>query len=385
MCLQKSTIKKNLQVVFFSLSCQYHKRRNKNNGSIFFSLKIRCTIPSCKLFETMELSDDWEAFLSHQPLKKCAATVVGKVPDSSPIYVSTKTYILYMSNGKLDLWEMFWGLPVIPYAEPVEGVIEKQMKLQSKSAEEVDAIAVLLQQYEYSSAHIMVHTETATEFKDIRKVTIGLSKKALRANRPKINGAFYNCFVTIVRIRIESGFREFHVKVFNTGKVEIPGIQSDDHLRQVIEVLTASMNRVMYITAVPHSEEIVLINSNFNCNYFIHRDKLYEVLRRQFGVAAIYDPCSYPGIQCKLYTFEDKVFMAPVDGGFCVSVMIFRTGSILIVGKCEVATLQVVYDYLTTIFKDEYATIMDPNCVHAVKKTPKQKRIKRIIQLSKKS
>jgi hypothetical protein len=285
---------------------------------------------------------------------------------------------------------MFWGLPIIPYAEPVEGVIEKQMKLQSKSAEEVAEIERLLQQYEYSSSHVMVHSDTPTEFKDIRKVTIGLSKKALRAHRPKIKGAFYNCFVTIVRIRLEAGFREFHVKVFNTGKVEIPGIQSDDHLRQVVEVLTASMNRVMYITAVPHSEEIVLINSNFNCGYYIDRDKLFNLLKYKYRMNCNYDSCSYPGIQSKFYYIPGKEHseqngQQPVSMDmpyYEVSFMIFRTGSILSVGKWNEEILNVIYRYICSILENEFSVIqmgLIPSAAEDVAVATRNTRKKKIV------
>ena len=59
------------------------------------------------------------------------------------------------------------------------------------------------------------------KYKDIRKVTIGISKKDIVSYRVKQKGAFYNCFVLILRVHI-GVFKEFHVKIFNTGKIEIP-------------------------------------------------------------------------------------------------------------------------------------------------------------------
>ena len=76
--------------------------------------------------------------------------------------------------------------------------------------------------------------------------------------------------------------------------------------------------------------ETVLINSNFNCGFYINRDKLYNILKYQYKIDCIFDACQYPGIQCKYYytdTDNDKLYK--------ISFMIFRTGSILIVGKCN--------------------------------------------------
>ena len=41
--------------------------------------------------------------------------------------------------------------------------------------------------------------------------------------------------------------------------------------------------------------------------------------------------------------------------------MIFRTGSILIVGKCSEYTLNVVYEYIKTILYEEYDDIVINN------------------------
>ena len=41
--------------------------------------------------------------------------------------------------------------------------------------------------------------------------------------------------------------------------------------------------------------------------------------------------------------------------------MIFSTGSVLIVGKCEIDVIQEVYEFLKTIFRDEYYEIRIPN------------------------
>ena len=52
-----------------------------------------------------------------------------------------------------------------------------------------------------------------------------------------LKGAFYNCFVVILRIKFNDIFKEVHIKVFNTGKLEIPGIQSDDFLHIALNTL----------------------------------------------------------------------------------------------------------------------------------------------------
>ena len=53
--------------------------------------------------------------------------------------------------------------------------------------------------------------------------------------RSKKKQAFYNCFVMILRIKIDDIFKEFHIKVFNTGKLEIPGVQNDSMFELVLQ------------------------------------------------------------------------------------------------------------------------------------------------------
>ena len=150
----------------------------------------------------------------------------------------------------------------------------------------------------------------------------------------------------IIRMKVESTFKEFHVKVFNTGKLEIPGVQCEMVfvllMQQILDTLQPFVE--MKLAYKENSNETVLINSNFNCGFYINREILYDILKSKYNIQAIYDPCSYPGIQCKFYynpdigiqsgsqiTEENKHIYKNIKE---VSFMIFRTGSVLIVGRC---------------------------------------------------
>ena len=327
------------------------------------------------------LMDDWASFMKNEPMACAEQAERAPIPMPSDIYISTKTYISYLDDRQIGLAALFWNLEVIPYNARTTGIIKKQMKFSSTTREEVADVEARLAKYDYSQTQVMVHVDSADKFKDVRKVTVGISKKDMLTFRVKAKGAFYNCFVLIVRVLADDQFKEFHVKVFNTGKIEIPGIQDDSHLPLVVQVLVANISRVQPISYIVGSEEIVLINSNFNCRYFINREKLFAKLRYTYGVAAVYDPCSYPGIQCKLYSTPDIV-TKPVEDAYVVSVMIFRTGSVLIVGKCTVDIIDRVYQYLNEIFRVEYQEIMDPNCMQLPKKESKSKGFRKSIMMN---
>jgi len=329
----------------------------------------------------MDLLDDWEAFLQHRPLNDAAVQVPKTRPAPSDIYISTKTIIAYLDRH-IDLKTLFWAVPVILYNTPHIGVVKKQMKFNCANADEIRETAERIQACPYAYSAVITHVESATKFKDVRKVTVGLSRKDVLSHRIKAKGAFYNCVVVIMRVRVDDAFREFHVKIFNTGKIEIPGIQKEEHLEVIVETLMKTLRAVQPVEFVPASEEIVLINSNFNCNFFINREKLYGLLREKYGIMTVYDPCSYPGIQCKIYFDKDaNISAAPGKALSPVAAMIFRTGSVLIVGKCTEAVLHAVYKFLNDIFAVEFDAIMDATLVAPAKKAPKVKLFKRAIML----
>uniref|UniRef100_A0A6C0ISC7 Uncharacterized protein n=1 Tax=viral metagenome TaxID=1070528 RepID=A0A6C0ISC7_9ZZZZ len=310
-------------------------------------------------------------------------TLPDEAPKPTEIYVSTKSKIAYL-NQPINL-KVFWEIPVIPYYMPQDGIIKKQMKFNSKSKEETDEILAKLEDVPYYEETIMSHIDNPNgriKFKDIRKVSIGLSKKDIMSYRSKKKQAFYNCFVVILRLKFGNDFKEFHVKVFNTGQLEIPGIQNDEMFEKVLVYIMDLLKPFHPNLSYKDKSDTVLINSNFNCGFYINREVLYELLKYKYGLQSIYDPCSYPGIQSKFYynsdleiqdgkqiTSENKEKYKNV---LEVSFMIFRTGSVLIVGKCDVDILVKVYDFLTNIFRTEFKSICQ-RLIVASDKVNKQK------------
>ena len=112
--------------------------------------------------------------------------------------------------------------------------------------------------------------------------------------------------------------------------------------------------------------DTVLINSNFNCGFFINRENLFDILKTKYNIQCIYDPCSYPGIQCKFYYDKTKSIQNGVreyenieknKSIVVISFMIFRTGSILIVGMCEEDVLDEVYVIIKNMLIVEFPLI----------------------------
>jgi len=373
------------------------------------------------------IDDEWDAFLtngfcddSSEP--ECDKSNTSKpfnederpeFPTVTDLNISTKSKIAFL-NQHLDLKKMFWGIHILSYSSPEEGIIKKQMKFNSLCKEEYEEVQENLKREAFYEEQVLTHIDNPMgriKFKDIRKVSVGISRKDMLSYRSKKKSAFYNCFVMIMRLKINEEYKEFHIKVFNTGKMEIPGVQNEEIYQKVLTKITGILqpfvvdvnNPLIYIK----KSITILVNSNFNCGFYINREVLYNLLKYKYNIQCIYDPCSYPGIQCKFYYYENeedtmdgtmKDTMKDTmkgtmkgtinskmdrkkDGKVEVSFMIFRTGSILIVGMCEDDVLYHIYHYLKTLLANEYETIVQPFCVDKtmVLKEKKKKLHKRMI------
>lgn len=304
--------------------------------------------------------DEWENFLEYGDIKRENVEFDKKEPPkSSDLYISTKTKIVYLNNN-IDLNSLFWNIDIIPYDDESIGIIKKQMKFISTSAEELSNLESRIKKYNYYDQQIIKHIEQQQSdkiiYRDIRKVTVGISNKDLLSTRSKKKSAFYNCVVLIIRILHDDIFKEVHLKVFNTGKLEIPGVQNDvvfnETLKYVKSLFIDKCNKDIDFTYDTNNTiiaETVLINSNFDCKFCINRTILFDILKNKYNLNVSYDPCSYPGIQCKYDVGNNKT----------VSFMIFRTGSILIVGRCEENTIIDVYTFLKELLYKEHIDISE--------------------------
>ena len=292
---------------------------------------------------------------------------------ASNLYISTKTKIIYLNIGDIDIYDVFWKINIINYNDQLEGIIKKQMKVSLTSKEESEIIDNKIENINnFTKIKIINKLENISnrsKYKDIRKISIGISKKDLFISRCKEKSAFYNCFVLSLRLLEDNIFKEYHIKVFNTGKIEIPGLQKNDSLYKIINYIINELSLLLNKEILYDNEKIenVLVNSNFDCGFYINREKLFYILRNKYHINAAYDPCSYPGIQCCYYynNITNEVVnnfntnnIKKMENIVKVSYMIFRTGSVLIVGKCNDDILNNVYEYIKYILKNEFKQIV---------------------------
>ena len=312
-----------------------------------------------------------------------------EMPKCSDIYISTQTKIVYL-NTNIDLNNVYWKIPIINYYSPKIGVIKKSIKINTINEANLPKLEAKIDMYKRNGYKTVVtnlsknktkNTIQKKKFKDVRKIDIGMSKKDLTSYKTKKKGAFYNCFALILRILYNDEYKEIHVKVFNTGKLEIPGIQYDETLIKVLNQIKYLLKNITKNNDLDYntsSIQTVLMNSNFTCKYFIDRFKLFRLLKYKYKIQTAYDPCSYPGIQSKFCYHpqknkQDGVYNPElsINEWKKISFMIFRTGSVLIVGNCNKQLLIIIYNFLKNILSEEYKNICTANNLNITKKKKK--------------
>jgi hypothetical protein len=355
------------------------------------------------------------------------------------LYISTQTKIFFLNQSNLDVQKIFWNTKVIPYSTATNGVIKKQIRFISKTREEFQQYETKRNQELYCTEKIMKQIDNPNarkiKFKDVRKLTVGVSKKDIMNCHGKNKNAFINCFAVILRVQHEEIFHEIHVKVFNTGRMAIPGIVNENLLEstkslllsilqpnfdtpikliseeespEVFRLVKGKKNKETNKKEKSHFEKVkaksnVLINSNFNCGYYIQQEKLRALLRDKYKLNPTYDPSMYPGVKCKFYYnnelpedpsvqlghLDEKdidVTMTELDELTLekytkISFMIFRTGNCLIVGNCTKQILSFVYEYVKNILTSEYETIKANQDI-PVSKIKKHKPRKKVVQFT---
>ena len=149
-------------------------------------------------------------------------------PKCSDIYISTKTKIAYL-NTPINLKNIFWNIPVNLYQDRREGVIKKQMKINCLNEADIHLLEAQIENVNksniYTEVNILKQVQNTgkIKFKDTRKINIGLSKKDLCTFRKKKKGAFYNCFVLMIRILFEAYFKLLIIKFSNSSSL-IPSV-----------------------------------------------------------------------------------------------------------------------------------------------------------------
>lgn len=298
-------------------------------------------------------------------------------PRIGPLTITTQTKEYHVNATDLDLSALFWHMPVITYWHPTEGLVKKEIKVIHTTQDMLTAHLLTMQSYPSYTEHIITHLDLTSSdvnycnpcprygttkrkphvlFLDVRKLSAGLCKKDIMTAKCKPKKVFNNCLTLNVRVWDEQQeeFREYHVKVFRTGKLEIPGLQSD-HLVARLHTQLLGLLRPLY-PSIAFTDEVtrVLINSGFSCSFYIDQFVMKTVLKQHYQVESSMDQSNYQGMKVAFYFPKHSQQLGchhHVEGGGSpslfskVTLVVFRTGKCLINGNASEQHIHYVYDF----------------------------------------
>ena len=94
------------------------------------------------------VDEEWDAFLNDDGTmssddEKVYETVpvdASHPPKCGDIYISTKTKITYLNLKDIDVAELFWAIPIMPYTTEANGIIKKQVKITCETIEKYEEV-----------------------------------------------------------------------------------------------------------------------------------------------------------------------------------------------------------------------------------------------------
>ena len=184
-------------------------------------------------------------------------------------------------------------------------------------------------------------------------------------NKDKDNsGKFYN------QITFGIVYKDCNIsaKIFKNGKLQATGSRNIDIVREVPilvgeilnEIPGATKNLIQKILVDPENEGVVMINSNFKFPSEIRQNIIKDIIIKNYllrdggNFLSAVAPNRYPGLNIKFLTtdsiekYSNDTTLNKVKGGK-VSILLFRSGSIIITGTTKVAYLKEAYETIIDI------------------------------------
>jgi hypothetical protein len=221
------------------------------------------------------------------------------------------------------------------------------------------------------------------------KIVIGTCVRDELTKRKKSKNIFFNQSTLVVRRKTETGFKEVNIKIFKNGGIQMTGIPSDPFAQETLAWLSSELSTfsepVLEGKAAPHRYSIQLINSDYQVNGNINREKLHEILVNEYNLFSSFESTIYQGCDTKYYYNE----AAPADAveGICpcgemcngsgdgrslgqckeITISPFHTGSIIITGARRFEQIDKAYIFMNKILMKHSKEIIKP----FVEKIPK--------------
>lgn len=190
--------------------------------------------------------------------------------------------------------------------------------------------------------------------------------------------AFDNQMTIVYLIPGADGATRYYanIKIFNTGRMTITGVRSEEEGLAVLETVRQEIRRIWPdLELGAPSFNICMINSDFKVNYEIKRRDLHKLLiSDEYNNRSFFEPGLYQGVKVQYFYNKNN---ARADGICCcktqcegraagegrckkVTICVFESGAVLITGANAFNQIDEAYAYITKIFAEREDDLRKP-------------------------
>ena len=216
-----------------------------------------------------------------------------------------------------------------------------------------------------------------------RDQVVGQSHRDALTKRKISSKCFFNQSTLVVRRKHPTapGWKEVNLKLFANGSVQMTGIASEEFGIETLNWLIAEVEKLERSpwggkpSVVNFNKQ--LINSDFSVGCHLRRDKLHEIITRQYSIFSILESTIYQGVNTKYYYNETGDKTKPGQCSckeFCqgqgqgngegqckrITISFFQTGNIIITGARHMKQINEAYDFVKQFLVRHAAEIIRP-------------------------
>lgn len=208
----------------------------------------------------------------------------------------------------------------------------------------------------------------------IRSLMPQKSKKPKKSRKKR--KAFYNQATIEVKSHVTG--KKTNVKLFKNGSIQMTGCKGVLNFIEVLEKICFELTKKKGVldmnkncielkpfatnpknlrTENVKDVNIRMINSNFNLNFHVDRERLYTLLLSK-GIECTFEPCVHAAVNIKYHYKKDER----------VSIFVFEKGSIIITGAKTREHIVKAYEFITTTLLENYNQIVSSGLDQFIKR-----------------
>ena len=181
-------------------------------------------------------------------------------------------------------------------------------------------------------------------------------EKQSKRKRKKTVKSFQNQLTVEIRPDIEKlPDNKISIKIFKNGSIQMSGVKSlyacnlaiskliDSISKEYGVIIDGKINDIKFVSDKTKIKvnryKVDMINSNFNINYEVNRESLYNILLNK-KIECRYEPSIHACVNIKF---------RPTESIKNISIFVFQSGHIIITGAKNINNIAESYEYITSL------------------------------------